>query len=129
MHLRSGKDFKTMTKSVNTGASMSSQSSQSFSQAHFTRASAPAVGASVSTVVGETMAMPVSTKMGVTAPTVTATMRQQEMGNVVPPFTVGVPVSKSVPTCPNSQVRSRFDDRVINTHTSLRTNCKVCQLQ
>ena len=88
MHLRSGETFKIMTKSTNTGASMSSQSSKSTSQAQITRTSAPRVAASVSTVVGATMAIPVSTKMGVTAPTVTAQMTQPEIGTFVLPFTV-----------------------------------------
>jgi hypothetical protein len=56
------------------------------------------VGASVSTAVGVTMAMLGSTKMGVTAPTTTATMTLPEMGTFVPPFTACVPVSTSVPT-------------------------------
>jgi hypothetical protein len=38
----------------------------------------------------------------------------------VPPFSTGVPVSTSVPTSPNSQVRTRFDDRVINTQNFSR---------
>jgi len=88
MHLRSGKALKIMTKSAN----MSSQLSQSSSQAQITRTSTPAVGASESTVVGATMAMPISTEMGIVAPTtattVTAQMTQPEMGTFVPPFTV-----------------------------------------
>jgi hypothetical protein len=60
------------------------------------------------------MAMSVSTEMGVTAPTVTAQMTQPEMENFVPPFTTGVPVSTIIPTSPNPQVRTRFDDRVVN---------------
>jgi hypothetical protein len=36
------------------------------------------------------------------------------MGTFVPPFIVGVPVSTSVSTSPNPQVRARFNDRVIN---------------
>ena len=118
MHLRSGKTLKIMTKSANTGASMSSQSPQSSSQAQFTRAYATSVGASVSTVVGATMAMSVSKEMRVTAsttaPTITSPMTQSEMGTFVPPFTVGVPVSTNVPTSRNPQVRARFEDRVIN---------------
>jgi hypothetical protein len=77
------------------------------------------VGGSVSTVVRATMVMPVSTKMGVTAPTtaptVTAQMTQQKMRTFVPPFTDGVHVSTSVPSSPSPQVRTRFDDRVLNT--------------
>jgi len=38
----------------------------------------------------------------------------------MPPFTAGVLVSTSVPTSPNSQVRTRFDDMAINTHNSSR---------
>jgi len=74
------------------------------------------VGAIVSMAVGETMAMPVSTKMGVTALTVTAQMTQPEMRTFVPPFTAGVPVSTSIPTSHILQVRTRFDDRVIHSH-------------
>jgi len=40
------------------------------------------------------------------------------MGTFVPPFIVGVPVSTSVHTSPNPQVRTRFDNRVINTQNS-----------
>jgi len=53
MHLRSGKASNKITKSANTGASMSSQTS------------IPAEDASVPTTLGATMAMPVSTEMGV----------------------------------------------------------------
>jgi hypothetical protein len=64
------------------------------------------------------MAMPFSTEIRVTAPTtaptVTAQMTQPEIGTFVPPITTGVPVSTSVPTSPNPQVRTRFDDRVLN---------------
>jgi len=42
------------------------------------------------------------------------------MGTFVPPFTAGVPVSTTVPTTPNPQVRTRFDDRVINMQNSSR---------
>ena len=38
----------------------------------------------------------------------------------MPPFTVDVPVSTSVPTSPNPQAMTRFDDRVINTHNFSR---------
>jgi len=51
--------------------------------------------------------------MGVTGFTTTPTT-QPEMVTFVPPFTAGVPVSTSVHTSPNPQVRARFDDRVIN---------------
>jgi len=63
------------------------------------------------------MAMPVSKKTRVTAPTTapitTATMTRPEKENFVPPFTAGVPVSTSVPTSPHPQVRPRLDDRYI----------------
>jgi len=76
------------------------------------------VGASVSTDVGATMAMSVSTEMGVTtstiAPTITAPMMKPKMGTFVPSFTAGVPVSTSIPASPNPQVRDRFDDRDLN---------------
>ncbi|KEH22346.1 hypothetical protein MTR_7g444810 [Medicago truncatula] len=100
-----------MTKSANIGVSMSSQSSQSSSQVQIIQASAPAMGASVSTVVGATMAMPVLTEMGITvpttAPTVTTQMTPPEMETFVPPFTIGVPVSTSVPTSLNPQLADR----------------------
>jgi hypothetical protein len=32
----------------------------------------------------------------------------------VPPFTAGAPMSTSIPSSPNPQVRARFDDRFIN---------------
>ena len=80
--------------------------------------------ASVPTALGETMAMSVSTEMGVTAPTTTPTITAQttrpKMGTCVPPFTACVPVSTSVHTSPNPQVRTRFDDRVINTQNFSR---------
>jgi hypothetical protein len=74
--------------------------------------------ASVPTTLGAIMVMPVLTKIEVTAPTtvpnVTAQMTHSEMGTFVPPFTVGVFMSTSVLTTPNPQVRTRFDDKVIN---------------
>jgi hypothetical protein len=119
LHLRSGKALNKMTKSANTGVSMSLQSSSS---AQITQTSTHAVGASLPTALGATMAMPVSTEMGVTTPTtaliVTAKMTQPEMGIFVPPFTAGVPVSTSVPTSTDPQVRTIFDDKVINTQNS-----------
>jgi hypothetical protein len=114
MHLRSGKALNKMTKSSNTDVSMSSQSLQSSSQAHVTETSIPAMDASVPTALGATMAMSISTEMGVAAPTiaptVTAQMTRPKMGTFVSPFTAGVPVSTSVPTSP----------RVINTQISYR---------
>lgn len=60
---------------------------------------APTVGASMSTIMEATMAMPILTEMGVTAPTTVLTtdapMTQPEMRTFVPPFTVGVPMSTS----------------------------------
>jgi len=44
MHFRSGKTLEVMTKSTNSGACASSQSTQSSSQAQITQASAPLVG-------------------------------------------------------------------------------------
>jgi len=87
MHLRSGKTLEMVTKSTNSGASASSQSS---SQAQTTHASAPLVGASVLTIVEATMVKPDLTEMRVTAsttaPTVIATMTPPKMGTFVPPF-------------------------------------------
>jgi hypothetical protein len=104
----------------NTGASMSSQSLKYSSQEQITQTATSAVGASIPTALGATMAMSVSTDMGVTAQTVIAQMTRLEMGTYVPPFTAGVPVTTSVPTSPNPQVRTRFDDRVINTQNLSR---------
>jgi len=42
------------------------------------------------------------------------------MGTFVPPFTAGAPVSTSVLTSRNPQVRARFDDRVININIIYR---------
>jgi len=124
MHLQSGKALNKMTKSAYTGASMSSQSLKSSSQAKITQTSTPAVGASVPTTLGATMAMPLSIDMEVTAPTtaptVIAQMTQPEMGTFVPPFTARVPVTTSVPTSPNPQVKTRFEDRLINIENSSR---------
>jgi len=78
------------------------------------------VGANVSTVVGATMTMLVSTEMGVTAPTTTATMTRPEMRTFVPPFIAGVPVSTSVPTSPHPQVRPRLDDRYVTMQSLSR---------
>jgi hypothetical protein len=76
-----------------------------FSQAQFTRTSAPSAGVIASTVVGATMTMPFLTKMGViastTALTITTPLTQPEMRTFVPPFTAGVLVSTSVPTSRN----------------------------
>ena len=78
----------------------------------------------VPTALGVTVAMPISTEMGVTAPTtaptITAQMTQPEMGIFVLPFTVGVPVFTGVLASLNPHVRTRFDDRFINTHNSSR---------
>jgi len=73
MHLRSGKSLKEMARPTNSGTSASSQSSQSFSQAQSTHASAPTVGANVSNTMGVTMAMLVLTKTGVIAPATIST--------------------------------------------------------
>jgi hypothetical protein len=58
MHLRSGKSM----------ACASSSTSQSSSQAQSLQATSPLGDLNVSTPFGATMAMPVSTEMGVTAP-------------------------------------------------------------
>jgi hypothetical protein len=68
MHLRSGKALNKMTKSIITGASMSSQSLQSSSQAQIAQTSTLAVDAIVPTALGGNHGHAVSTKMGVTAP-------------------------------------------------------------
>jgi len=75
----------------------------------------PSVGASVSTIVGETMAMPVSTEMGVTAftttPTITTAMTQPKIGTFVPSITAGVPMSTSIPVSPNPQFEGEKNTR------------------
>jgi len=75
--LRSGKTLNKMTKFAYIDASMSSQSLQSFSQAQITQTSTPAVDASVPTTLGTTMAMSVSTEIGVIAPTTAPTITSQ----------------------------------------------------
>ena len=63
--------------------------------------------------MGTTLAMPVSTEMGVTVSTTVATVTQPDMGTFVPPFTAVRPVSSSILISPNPQVRARLDDRFI----------------
>jgi len=93
-----------MTRPTNSGTSASSQLSQSSSQAQSTQASAPKMGASVTTTMGATMAMLVLMEMGVIAPTTSLTtaaaVTQPDMKTFVPPFTAGVHVSTSVPASP-----------------------------
>jgi len=105
MHLRSGKSM----------ACASSSSSQSSSQAQSLQATSPLGDLNVSTPVGATMAMPVSKKMGVTAPSTVSTsvpMTRPEMGAVIPTFTAGVPSTTSIPSSP--LVMPRLDDRNTN---------------
>jgi len=115
MHLRSGKALKVMARPTNSSAFASSQSSHSPSQADSTHASAPIVGASVSTAIGTTMAMSDLTEMGIRAPTTVSTtavaVTHKKIGNFVPPFTAGVHVSTGIPISPHPQVRARLDDR------------------
>jgi hypothetical protein len=123
MHLRSGKALNKMTKSVNTGASMSSQSLQSSSQAQITQTSTLAMDAIVPTALGGNHSHASFDGNGSNCShnrSVTAQMTRPEMGTFVPPFIVGVTVSTSIHTSPNPQVRTRFDDRVINTQNSSR---------
>jgi len=65
---------------------------------------------------GATMAMPVSTKMGVTssitAPIIVVT--QPETRTFVPPFTAGIPVSISTHASSYPQVRARINDRFMS---------------
>jgi len=101
MHLRSGKSM----------ARVSSSSSRPSSQAQSLQATTPLGVLNVSTAVWATMAMPVSTEMGVTTPSTVSTSSpttRSEMGTFVPPFTVGVPLTTSVPSSP--LVRPMFDD-------------------
>jgi len=60
MHLRCGRALKEMTRPSGTSASSTQRSTQS-PQALSTQAPAPTVGVNVSTAMGATMAMPVST--------------------------------------------------------------------
>jgi len=105
MHLISGKYM----------ARASSTSSQSSSQAQPLQASTPLGDLNVSTAVGATMAMPVSTETRVTAPSTVSTsspMTRPEMGTFVPLFSAGVPSTTSIPSSP--LIRPRLDDRNTN---------------
>jgi len=69
----------------------------------------------VLTPVGETMAMSVSTEMGVTAPSTvskSALTTPPKMGTFVPPFTASVPSITIIPS--SSSIRPRLDDRNTN---------------
>ena len=69
------------------------------------------------TLVGVTMAMPSSTDMGLTTPSIVSTSTQMtlpEMGTVIPPFTTGVPSTTSMPSTSASSNRPRLDDRNVN---------------
>ena len=102
MHLRSGKSM----------ARASSSSSQSSSQAPSLQETSHLGDLNVSTPVEATIAMFVSTKMGVTAaPNVSTSvpMTRQKMGTVIPPFTIGVRLTTSTRSTP--LVRPRLDDR------------------
>jgi len=105
MHLRSGKSM----------ARASSSSSQSSSQAQSLQATSPLGDLNVSTPLGATMAMLVSTKTGVTAPSTVSTsspMTRLEMGTVIPSFLASVPPTNSIQSFP--LFRPRLDDRNIN---------------
>jgi len=105
MHLSSGKSL----------ARASSSSSQSSSQEQSLQATTPLGDLNVSTVVGVTMAMPLSTETRVKVPSTVSTsspMTRPEIGTFVPPFTAGVPLTTSVPSSP--LVRPRLDDRNTN---------------
>jgi len=63
------------------------------------------------------MAMPGSTDMGVTAPSTNSTSTQltrSEIGTVIPPFTVGIPSTTSMPSTSAPSNRPRLDDRNVN---------------
>jgi hypothetical protein len=94
MHLRSGKSM--------TRASSSSSQAQ------------PLGDLNVLTPVGAIMAMPGSTKMGVTVPSTVSTstqMTRPKMGTVIPPFTAGVPSTTNMPSTSAPSNRPRLDDR------------------
>ena len=96
-------------------ARASSSSSQSSSQAQSLQATTPLGDLNVSTAVGATMAMPVSTETGVTASSTVLTfspMTRLEMGTFVPLFTASVSLNTSVPSSP--LVNPRLDDRNTN---------------
>ena len=111
MHLSSGKSL----------ARASSSSSQSSSQEQSLQATTPLGDLNVSTVVGVTMAMPLSTETRVKVPSTVSTsspMTRPEIGTFVPPFTAGVPLTTSVPSSP--LVRPRLDDRNTNVQNLSR---------
>jgi len=100
-----------------------SSSSQSSSQAQSIQATSPLEGLNVSTPVGATMAMPVSSDMGVTTPSTVSTsapLTRPEMGNVIPLFTVGVPSTTNIPSTSAPSNKPRLDDRNVNMQNVLR---------
>jgi len=104
-------------------AHVSSSSSRSSSPAQPLQVTSPLGYLNVSTHVGETMAMPGSMEMGVTAPSTVSTstqMTQLELGTVIPPFTAGVPLTASMPSTSAPSNRPRLDDRNVNIHNISR---------
>jgi len=75
----------------------------------------------MSTAIGETMAMLVSTETGVTTPSTVSTsspMKRQKMGTFVLQFSAGIPSTTNIPSSP--LVRPKLDDRNTNVQNLLR---------
>jgi len=116
MHLRSGKSMTCV--------------SSSSSQAQPLQATSPLGDLNVTTLVGATMAMPVSTEMGVTAPSNASTfvpMTQPEMGIVIPPFTAGVSLTTNTQSSPLVKPGLMIEIQVCRTF--LGNNRMVCKLR
>ena len=115
MHLRSGKALKEMARPTSNGTISSLQSSQSSSQAQYT--SAPTMDVNVSTAMGATMAMPVSTEIPATVLTTDVAMTWPGIRFFVPPFTTSIlvttsiHVSTNIHVSPHAQIRARLDGR------------------
>ena len=96
-------------------ARASSTSSQSSSQAQPLQATTPLGDLNMSITVWATMAMPISTKTGVTVPSTIPTsspMTRPKMGTFVALLTAGIPSTTIVPSSP--LVRPRLDGRNTN---------------
>jgi len=74
--------------------------------------------------MGASMAMPISTEIGVTTPsnvsTTVAVVTQPEIGSFVPPFTTNIHVSIVIPISPYPQVRAILNDRFIAMKNFIR---------
>ena len=75
----------------------------------------------MSTAVGETMAMLVSTETGVTTPSTVSTsspMKRQKMGTFVLQFSAGIPSTTNIPS--SLFVRPKLEDRTTNMQNHSR---------